>query len=418
MPSKADDERGVVGVAVCLVTDLAFQRQVPSPSVDVRSWNGCEVPALAGPIPVPLQAFAGGGRWERERYRSAPRTVVDENRTDPVSNVFLTEEFELACIRNLLASPEERLFFKDRESRFLVVSEGFLKEVAAGRSLADVVGRTDFDIFSSPHAEAAFEDERQVMATGQAIVAKIECETFEDRPNAWVSTTKLPLRDEDGEIIGTWGISRDVTALIVAEEALVHQTLHDSVTGLPNRVALMDRLAQALVALERRPGRVGLMFIDLDDFKDVNDAFGHGIGDRVLAEVGRRLSEVARRVDTVARLGGDEFVLLLSHLHDSADVRLICERVASAVRSPLSLDSRDLQVTGSVGVVVTDDPLIDPDELMRRADVAMYGAKRAGRNRFEVYDADVHVQSASQRVASAHGSPPGRATAKTSRSSR
>jgi diguanylate cyclase (GGDEF)-like protein/PAS domain S-box-containing protein len=321
---------------------------------------------------------------------------VDENRPDPVSNVFLSEGFEQACMRNLLASPEERLFFKDRESRFLAVSEGFLTAVTPGRSLPDVVGKTDFDLFSRPHAEAAFEDERRLIATGEAIVAKIERETFDDRPDAWVSTTKLPLRDESGEIIGTWGISRDVTALIAAEQALVHQALHDAVTGLANRVALMDRLQQALVALERRPGRVGLIFVDLDDFKDVNDAFGHDIGDRVLVEVGRRLVEVARRVDTVARLGGDEFVLLLSYLHDDADVRLICDRVASAIRSPLNVDARELQVTGSVGVVVTDDPLIDPGELVRRADVAMYGAKGAGRNGFEVYDAEVHVQSASR----------------------
>jgi len=299
-------------------------------------------------------------------------------------------------MRNLLASPEERLFFKDLESRFLVVSEGFLVGVTPGKTLADVVGKTDFDIFSRPHAEAAFEDEQRIIATGEAVVGKTEMETFHDRPDAWVSTTKLPLRDELGEIIGTWGISRDVTLQIKAEQALIQQALHDAVTGLANRVALMDRLQQALVALERRPGRVGLMFVDLDDFKDVNDAFGHEIGDRVLIEVGRRLTAVARRVDTVARLGGDEFVLLLSYLHDDADVRLMCDRVANAIRSPLKVDSRELHVTGSVGVVVTDDPLMDPGELVRRADVAMYGAKRAGRNRFEVFDAEVHVQAESR----------------------
>jgi diguanylate cyclase (GGDEF)-like protein len=327
---------------------------------------------------------------------SAPRVGVRGKRPDPGSNGFLSEELEQTCVRNLLACPEERLFFKDLQSRFLLVSDGYLKDIAPGRTLPDVIGKTDFDLFSRAHAEAAFEDEQRMISTGQAIVAKIERETFEDRPDAWVSTTKLPLRDEQGEIIGTWGMSRDVTAQIAAEEALVHQALHDSVTGLANRVALMDRLQQALVALERRSGRVGLMFVDLDDFKDVNDAFGHDAGDRVLVEVGRRLGEVARRVDTVARLGGDEFVVLLSYLHDDADVRMICDRVTNAIRSPMNVDALELQVTGSVGVVVTDDPLIDPGELVRRADVAMYGAKRAGRNRFEVFDADVHVQSASR----------------------
>ncbi len=306
------------------------------------------------------------------------------------------QEFERACMRNLLANPEERLFFKDLESRFLLVSDGFLAAVGSGRALDEVVGKTDFDLFSRPHAAAAFEDEQMVIATGTPIVAKTERETFHDRPDAWVSTTKLPLRDEQGKIIGTWGISRDVTAQIEAEHALVHQALHDSVTGLANRVALMDRLQQALVALERRPGRVGLLFVDLDDFKDVNDAFGHDAGDHVLTEVGRRLTEVARRVDTVARLGGDEFVLLLSYLHDDADVRLVCDRVGNAIRAPLNLDGRELQVTGSVGVVVTDDASEEPGELVRRADVAMYDAKRGGRNRFELFDHDTQLQPESR----------------------
>ncbi len=321
---------------------------------------------------------------------------MDQSKPQPQLNLALSQEFELACMRNLLASPEERVFFKDRESRFLAVSAGWLSGVAPGLTLDQVIGRTDFDIFSRPHAAAAFEDERRIMATGKPVVAKVERETFHDRPDAWVSTTKLPLRNERGEIIGTWGIARDVTAQIDAEQALVQQALHDAVTGLPNRVALMDRLQQSLVALERRPGRVGLMFVDLDDFKDVNDAFGHAAGDRVLVEVARRLSDVARRTDTVARLGGDEFVLLLSYLHEDADVRLICDRIANAMRAPLQLDGRDLRVTGSIGVVVTDDPLLDPGELLRRADVAMYGAKRAGRDGFEVFDADAHPHSASR----------------------
>jgi diguanylate cyclase (GGDEF)-like protein/PAS domain S-box-containing protein len=310
--------------------------------------------------------------------------------------VSLSQEFELACVRNLLASPEERVFFKDRESRFLAVSAGWLAAVAPGLALEQVIGRTDFDIFSRPHAAAAFADEQRIIATGKPVVAKVERETFHDRPDAWVSTTKLPLRDERGAVIGTWGIARDVTAQINAEQALVQQALHDAVTGLSNRVALMDRLQQALVSLERRPGRVGLMFIDLDDFKDVNDLLGHAAGDRVLVEVGRRLSEVARRSDTVARLGGDEFVLLLSYLHDDADVRLICDRIANALRAPLALDGRDLRVTGSIGVVVTGDPVLDPGELLRRADVAMYEAKRAGRDGFEVFDGGAHPYSASR----------------------
>ena len=223
-------------------------------------------------------------------------------------------EIERICLRNLMNSPSERVYFKDLRSRFLLVSEGWLATAAPGQSLEDVVGKTDFDFFSEEHAAAAFEDEQRIIRTGEPIVGKLEQETFRDRPGPWVSTTKTALRNEHGEIIGTFGISRDVTAQVKAENALAYQVLHDPVTGLANRVALMDRLSQALVALERQPGRLAVLYVDLDHFKNVNDSFGHDAGDQVLAEVGRRLSLLSRHADTVARIGGDEFVVLCGAL--------------------------------------------------------------------------------------------------------
>jgi len=301
------------------------------------------------------------------------------------------EEIERVCIRNLLASTDERVYFKDLESRFLLVSAGWLEAEGRGRSLPEVIGKTDFDFFSHEHAAKAFADEQQIIRTGEPLVAELERETFHDRPDAWVSTTKLALRDHEGRIIGTFGISRDVTAQVEAEAALAHQALHDSVTGLANRVALTDRLGQALLALERQPGRIALLFVDLDDFKGINDAFGHEAGDRLLAEVARRLAKVARRTDTVARFGGDEFVVLCTALHDDDDVRLIGDRVMRALRAPLR-NTPEITVTGSLGAVSTSDPTIDPGLLLRQADVAMYAAKRRGRNRLEIFDAASHGQ--------------------------
>jgi PAS domain S-box-containing protein len=194
----------------------------------------------------------------------------------------------ITCMSNLLSSTEERVYFKDRASRFLLVSSGWLAAYTPGRTVGELVGKTDFDVFSSEHADAAFADEQRIIATGQPVTAKVEQETFSDRASAWVSTTKMPLRDESGEIIGTLGISRDITAQIQAERALAHQAPHDPLTGLANRVALTDRLGQALVAMERHRCRLAVLFIDLDNFKEINDSFGHDAGDLVLTEVGRR----------------------------------------------------------------------------------------------------------------------------------
>jgi diguanylate cyclase (GGDEF)-like protein/PAS domain S-box-containing protein len=308
------------------------------------------------------------------------------------------ERLERICVRNLLASPAERVFFKDLESRFLLVSTGFMVDQAPGRGIDQLIGKSDFDIFSEEHAAAAFADEHRIIQTGEHMVAKVERETFHDRPDAWVSTTKMPLRDEDGRIIGTFGISRDVTAQILAEEALAHQALHDTVTGLANRLAIMDRLSQALVALHRTPGRVGLFFVDLDNFKVINDSFGHDAGDHVLVEVGRRLSRVSRQGDTIARFGGDEFVLLCSALRED-DVRLIASRAVRAIGERFEHEGNDLTVTGSIGVVVTDDALADPGELLQQADIAMYEAKGAGRDGYSVFDSKLRARSlASQEL--------------------
>ena len=326
--------------------------------------------------------------YTRRAYRGV---VLEDFRSDLAWDSSSREEIERLCMRNLLANPEERVFFKDRDSRLLLVSVGFLASLAHGRSLDEVIGKTDFDIFSRPHAAAAFEDEQRVIETGQPMLAKLERETYHDRPDVWVSTIKLPLLDADGNIIGTWGISRDVTAQVAAEEALAHQALHDPLTGLANRVALMDHLGQALVALERQSGSVGLLFVDLDGFKEVNDSLGHDAGDCVLSEVGRRLTSIARRTDTVARLGGDEFVLLCAHLNDADDVRLISDRVVRAIRAPMTIAGAEPIVTGSVGVVLTADPNVAAGELLRQADVALYDAKRAGRNCFKMFDAEVHL---------------------------
>ena len=138
-------------------------------------------------------------------------------RSDVRSDFSSREEIERLCISNLLASLEERVFFKDRWSRFLLVSAGWLAAEGQGRSLDEVIGKTDFDIFSRPHAVAALEDEQRVMEAGKPMPAKVERETFHDRPDAWVSTIKAPLCDEQGNVVGTWGIARDVTAQIDAE---------------------------------------------------------------------------------------------------------------------------------------------------------------------------------------------------------
>ncbi len=307
------------------------------------------------------------------------------------------EELERLCIENLLTAAEERVFFKDLEGRYIMVSAGWLAGEGGGRSLEDVLGKTDFEIFSEDYATASLSDEQQVITSGHAVVAKLERQTYALRPAAWVSTTRVPLRARDGAVIGTFGTTRDVTADVEIHDALAYRALHDPVTGLANRVALMDRLAQALVALERRPGCVGLLFIDLDSFKQINDTFGHEAGDEALVEAGNRLTTTARRSDTVARFGGDELVVLCPELRNPECLDIVAGRVVGKLAGPLPGPAGALPFSGSVGAACTDDANLEPTELLSRADLAMYSAKRAGGNRFEIFDPAVHRRPAQRR---------------------
>ncbi|HYA44896.1 MAG TPA: EAL domain-containing protein, partial [Acidimicrobiales bacterium] len=300
------------------------------------------------------------------------------------------EDIMRLCAENLLANPYERVYFKDRKSRFVLVTPGYATSLCSDLSTDEILGKTDFDIYGPEHASEAYADEQAILATGKPIVGKVERETYSDRSDTWCSTTKLPLVDRSGRIVGTFGISRDVTAQVQAEQALAHQAFHDTLTGLANRVALMDRLNQALVSLERRPGRVALLFIDLDNFKIVNDSLGHRVGDQVLVEVAKRISAISRRSDTAARFGGDEFLLVCPDLAEYDDVRLVADRVIRAISEHLVVDGKDLTPTGSIGVALTSDPNADPDALLRQADIALYEAKAAGRNRFRVFDGALH----------------------------
>jgi signal transduction histidine kinase len=156
-------------------------------------------------------------------------------------------ELELTCMSNLLAATGERVYFKDLQSRFLLISAGWITAYAPDRAAEDLIGKTDADVFSDEHASAALRDEQQIIRTGEPIVGKVELETYPGRTDTWVSTTKMPLRDQGGRIIGTFGISRDVTAQIRAEGAMAEQALqlgaqNESLRGL-------DRLKDEFVGL-------------------------------------------------------------------------------------------------------------------------------------------------------------------------
>jgi diguanylate cyclase (GGDEF)-like protein len=173
-----------------------------------------------------------------------------------------------------------------------------------------------------------------------------------------------------------------------AESKLVHQALHDQLTGLPNRALFLDRLGLALERSRRSGDPLAVLFLDFDNFKQINDSRGHAAGDHVLATLGERLSGLLRPMDTVARFGGDEFTFLFEGLTSEREVVLIADRICQAATDPIDHDGVELTVTVSVGIATVVDPSVAAEAIIREADAAMYRAKERGRSRHELFDED------------------------------
>jgi diguanylate cyclase (GGDEF)-like protein/PAS domain S-box-containing protein len=186
---------------------------------------------------------------------------------------------------------------------------------------------------------------------------------------------------------------QDVTARNALEIELRRLALHDPLTGLPNRTLALDRLGGALSRLERDPGQVALLYVDLDHFKVINDSVGHGAGDRVVVEIAHRIRDCLRPSDTAARVGGDEFVICCEDLGDAYKALEVAERVREAIARPLLHDGGVTHLTASVGIALTERPDAPPEDLLRDADVAVTRAKTRGRDRVEMFDQTMRVRA-------------------------
>jgi diguanylate cyclase (GGDEF)-like protein len=180
-------------------------------------------------------------------------------------------------------------------------------------------------------------------------------------------------------------VEQQTRALRTSEERLRHLSEHDALTNLPNRILLNDRLSMAIERAAKSHKCMGLLMVDVDRFKEVNDAFGHRIGDKVLCELSKRISHAVRLTDTVARIGGDEFIVLLPDLHDPEEARTIAAKIVSSVSQPFTFEPAQVPVTVSVGVSTYPRAGSDAEELLQSADIAMYGVKARGRNGLEVF---------------------------------
>ncbi|HYW69688.1 MAG TPA: EAL domain-containing protein [Pyrinomonadaceae bacterium] len=267
--------------------------------------------------------------------------------------------------------------------------------VRVNKSLCDLVGYSESDLLKTPlrslsHPEDLEWLQEQLTNLLRGSIASVELEQRllrRDREVICVALSATKIAEANKKSARLLVQVQDITDRKRVEERLIHEALHDDLTGLPNRALYMDHLRKAVARWKRRDhGAFAVLFLDLDGFKGINDTLGHLAGDQLLVEFTQRLTANVRPGDTFARLGGDEFSILLDDLNDLNDAIIAVKRLQRMLQEPFHLSGRELFVTSSIGVALSTPEYVDPDEILRHADAAMYRAKKLGKGRYEVFD--------------------------------
>ena len=271
-------------------------------------------------------------------------------------------------------------------------------ESLTGWSLAEAAGQPLEEVFrvadattrervQNPMTLAALENKTVGLASNCVLIRR-------DGTEAAIEDSAAPIHDRRGHVTGAVMVFRDVSMARALSLKMAHLAQHDSLTDLPNRILLNDRLTQALALARRHQQRLALLFLDLDRFKNINDSLGHAIGDRLLQSVAERLLACVRSSDTISRQGGDEFLILLSEVARPEDAAASAEKILLALSLPHRIDQQDLHLTASIGVVTYPEDGTEADTLLKHADLAMYRAKDGGRNTYRLFEPEMSKNTA------------------------
>jgi diguanylate cyclase (GGDEF)-like protein/PAS domain S-box-containing protein len=257
---------------------------------------------------------------------------------------------------------------------------GWKREEAYGRPLGDV-----FQVINKSTHEPAHNPLEAAVQQGQTVsLTKDSLLVRRDGLELAIEDSAAPVRDREGRVVGAVIVFRDVGESQALARQMAKLAQHDALTQLPNRLLLNDRLTQALAMAERHKSKLAVMFLDLDNFKLINDSLGHVVGDAVLLSVAQRLCKTLRHTDTVSRQGGDEFLILLPEIDGAERAALVAEKILTVLMAPHTVDGREVRVTPSIGISIYPDHAQDAESLVHSADVAMYQAKKSGGGKFRL----------------------------------
>jgi len=296
-------------------------------------------------------------------------------------------ERELRIADNVFNQTSECIMVTDDSNHILRVNKAFSR--VTGFSSDEAIGKTPKEILQSgkqdleSYAHMWFEILGQGSWQGELLDRRKDGTHFP----CWHNISAIT--DDDGNIIQFTSIFRDITEEKRAKEHIKYLAQFDQLTKLPNRTLFNDRLYHALSRAKRNKKQIGLMFIDLDGFKNVNDTLGHQAGDLLLQEVAQRLLSCVREQDTVARLGGDEFTIILEDLRQADDVALIADKILKSLSIEIPLDEHEASIGASIGISVYPDDGEDADSIIKKADMAMYHSKKQGKNQYQFYTSEL-----------------------------
>ncbi len=297
-------------------------------------------------------------------------------------------ERNLNLFAKVLENNTEGVIITDRNAKIQWVNKAFTD--ITGYSKTEVVNQRPSILKSGKHSKDFYQRLWESILT----LGKWQGEIWNKRKNGEVFAENLSIfaiKDQNNQITHFASILSDITANKAKEEKINYLAFRDSLTGLYNRAMFGDRLNLELAKAKRQGYLVAVLFIDLDEFKSVNDTHGHGVGDLLLKQIADRLLSATRETDTVARIGGDEFIVILPDIKEAEQIRMISEKLLKVFEAPWQIDDKTFYIAASIGISIYPLDGIKPQELIQNADIAMYKAKEKGHNQYEFYTNISHI---------------------------
>ena len=361
-------------------------------------------------IPVIMVTGALGEEAAVELLKAGAKDYVLK---DKIARLPFAIERVLAEAENAKARRESERLLQESEERFrktlehapvgIGVASVDGRFVVVNRSLCELLGYSREELLQMTLFDITHPDDKKITRENVKKLLDGDINSYQleklylckDGQPVWVQVTASLLRDGTGAPLNFIGQVEDITERKRSQDEIRQLAYYDVLTGLPNRRLLLDRLNQAMAQVQRYQRSLAVMFLDLDRFKEINDTLGHDVGDELLNTVAERLSTCVRGGDTVSRLGGDEFVIILSEIALPQDVAQVAEKILELLCESVIIRGRKLTITTSIGIAIyTVDSADDAMGLIKKADIAMYQAKEAGRNRFQFFsEADGNIES-------------------------